>query len=115
MAIYAAFLCKADNETLTLYMNYTYCTSFDLASDAESDGEWDALSGAVVNPWMGDQLSGPSDFDLRHQINGHSGFPMSSGTRYCFPTNWHLGDDAIAASPISGGQFNVLDPSGSRT
>lgn len=140
---------KQMSQGLQFDLNYTYSTSFDLASDSESVGEWDALSGAVVNPWMGDQLSGPSDFDLRHQVNGQwvwqlpfgkgqhfagnvgrgldaivggwqlsgltrwsSGFPVSGGTCFCFPTNWQLTGTSIAASRLNGGNYNVLDPSG---
>ncbi|MGB6483094.1 MAG: carboxypeptidase regulatory-like domain-containing protein [Candidatus Acidiferrales bacterium] len=134
---------------LQFNVNYTYSTSFDLASDAESVGEWSALSGNVVNPWMGNQLSGPSDFDLRHQINAQwvwqlpfgqgrqlashinrpldaviggwqlsglmrwsSGFPVSAGTCFCFPTNWQLTGVATSTSQISGGHYDVADQGG---
>ena len=140
---------KQMSQGLQFNLNYTYGTSFDLASDAESVGEWAALSGNVVNPWMGNQLSGASDFDLRHQINGQwfwqlpfgqgrpfashigkgldaiiggwqfsgvsrwsSGFPVSAGTCFCFPTNWQLTGLAISSVAISSGHHNVVDPSG---
>lgn len=143
---------KQMSQGLSFNLNYTYSNSFDLASDAESVGEWSGLSGEVVNPWMGNQLSGASDFDLRHQINGNwlwnlpfgqgrplashvgkgldaliggwqlsgitrwsSGFPVSAGTCFCFPTNWQLTGLASATNRISGGHFNVPDPSGSLT
>jgi hypothetical protein len=143
---------KQMSQGLQFNVNYTYSTSFDLASDAESVGEWSALSGDVVNPWMGNQLSGPSDFDLRHQINGQwlwqipfgqgrpfashagkgldaviggwqlsglahwsSGFPVSGGTCFCFPTNWQLSGVAMAASRINGGHYNVKDVGGALT
>lgn len=143
---------KQMSQGLQFNVNYTYSTSFDLASDAESVGEWAALSGNVVNPWMGNQLSGASDFDLRHQINAQyiwqlpfgqgrplashvgkgldaviggwalsgltrwsSGFPVSAGTCFCFPTNWQLTGLAIANTQLSGGHFSVPDPSGSVT
>ncbi|MGC1106602.1 MAG: carboxypeptidase regulatory-like domain-containing protein [Candidatus Acidiferrales bacterium] len=143
---------KQMSQGLSFNVNYTYSTSFDLASDAESVGEWSALSGNVVNPWMGDQLSGPSDFDLRHQINGQwvwqlpfgqgrmlashvnrgldaviggwqlsgltrwsSGFPVSAGTCFCFPTNWQLTGLATASSQLSGSHSNVVDPGGTLT
>jgi hypothetical protein len=144
---------KEMSQGLSFNVNYTYSTSFDLASDAESVGEWNGLSGEVVNPWMGNQLSGPSDFDLRHQINANwlwnlpfgegrpfashigkgldaiiggwqlsgitrwsSGFPVSGGTCFCFPTNWQLTGVAMAASRINGGHYlNVKDPGGSLT
>lgn len=143
---------KQMSQGLSFNVNYTYSTSFDLASDGESVGEWSGLSGEVVNPWMGNQLSGPSDFDLRHQINGHwvwqlpfgqgrpfashvgkaldalvggwqlsgitrwsSGFPISGGTCFCFPTNWQLTGLASATNRLSGGHSNVTDPAGSLT
>jgi carboxypeptidase family protein/TonB-dependent receptor-like protein len=143
---------KQMSQGIQFNLNYTYSTSFDLASDAESVGEWSSLSGNVVNPWMGNQLSGASDFDLRHQINGQwvwqlpfgqgrmlashigrgldaviggwqfsgltrwsSGFPVSAGTCFCFPTNWQLTGLAISNTSISSSHHNVLDPSGART
>ncbi len=141
---------KQMSQGLSFNVNYTYSTSFDLASDAESVGEWSALSGDVVNPWMGNQLSGPSDFDLRHQINAQyiwqlpfgqgrpfashigkgldaviggwelsgltrwsSGFPVSAGTCFCFPTNWQLTGDAMSSAQISGGHYSVAPQPGS--
>lgn len=143
---------KQMSRGLQFNVNYTYSTSFDLASDAESVGEWSSLSGNVVNPWMGDQLSGPSDFDLRHQVNAQwvwelpfgrgrsfasninrpldaviggwqlsglmrwsSGFPVSAGTCFCFPTNWQLTGDAISPVQVTGGHYNVVDQGGNRT
>lgn len=143
---------KQMSQGLQFNLNYTYSTSFDLASDAEGIGRWDSLSGDVVNPWMGNQLSGPSDFDLRNQVNAQyiwqlpfgkgrplashvgrgldaiiggwqlsgltrwsSGFPVSAGTCFCFPTNWQLTGDAIASQRISGGQSNTIDQAGNRT
>jgi len=143
---------KQMSQGIQFNLNYTYSTSFDLASDAESVGEWAALSGNVVNPWMGNQLSGASDFDLRHQINGQwvwqlpfgqgrpfashigrgldaiiggwrfsgvtrwsSGFPVSAGTCFCFPTNWQLTGLAISNTQISSFHHNVVDGAGNRT
>jgi hypothetical protein len=143
---------KQMSQGVQFNLNYTYSTSFDLASDAESVGEWSGLSGEVVNPWMGNQLSGPSDFDLRHQINGQwiwqlpfgqgrllashvnrgldaiiggwevsgltrwsSGFPVSAGTCFCFPTNWQLTGDAMSSVHIDGGHYDVVDGGGDLT
>ena len=143
---------KQMSQGIQFNVNYTYSTSFDLASDAESVGEWSGLSGEVVNPWMGDQLSGASDFDLRHQINAQwlwqlpfgrgrqlashinkgldaaiggwqlsgltrwsSGFPVSAGTCFCFPTNWQLTGDAISPVQVTGGHYNVPDQGGAVT
>jgi hypothetical protein len=143
---------KQMSQGVQFNLNYTFSNSLDLASDAESVGEWGALSGDVVNPWMGNQLGGPSDFDLRHQINAQyiwqlpfgqgrplashvgkgldaviggwelsgltrwsSGFPVSGGTCFCFPTNWQLTGTAISSAQITGGHYSVPDPSGSVT
>lgn len=76
-------------------LNYTYGTSFDLASDAERVGEWGALSGDVVNPWMGNQLSGPSDFDLRHQINANWNWNLPFGQGAALASHVGKGLDAI--------------------
>ena len=76
-------------------LNYTYGTSFDLASDAERVGEWNGLSGEVVNPWMGNQLSGPSDFDLRHQINANWNWNLPFGQGAHFASHVGKGLDAL--------------------
>lgn len=89
---------------LQFNLNYTYSTSFDLASDAESVGEWNALSGDVVNPWMGDQLSGPSDFDLRNQVNGQWVWQLPFGKGRPLASHIGRGLDAI----IGGWQFSGL-------
>lgn len=76
-------------------LNYTYGTSFDLASDAERVGEWGGLSGEVVNPWMGNQLSGPSDFDLRHQINANWNWNLPFGQGAALASHVGKGLDAV--------------------
>jgi hypothetical protein len=106
---------KQMSQGLQFDVNYTYSTSFDLASDAESVGLWSALSGNVVNPWEGNQLSGPSDFDLRHQINGEwiwqlpfgQGRPFASGIGKGLDAvigGWQLSGDTRWSSgfPVSG-------------
>lgn len=86
---------KQMSQGLQFNVNYTYSTSFDLASDAESVGEWSALSGNVVNPWMGDQLSGPSDFDLRHQLNAQYIWQLPFGQGRLLGSHVGKGVDAI--------------------
>src|SRR5262249_35230680 len=65
---------------LDLDVNYTFSKSLDENSNAERVNEYEqgngsssgsavAYSGQVVNAWMPHQLYGPSDFDVRHQIN----------------------------------------------
>ncbi|HEV2223241.1 MAG TPA: carboxypeptidase regulatory-like domain-containing protein [Terriglobia bacterium] len=86
---------KQMSQGLQFNVNYTYSTSFDLASDAESVGEWNALSGNVVNPWMGNQLSGPSDFDLRHQINAQWVWSLPFGEGRPLASHIGKGLDAV--------------------
>jgi Carboxypeptidase regulatory-like domain len=47
--------------------NYTYSKSNDIESMAERGPRHN--SAVIINPWSPYQLYGPSDFDLRHQIN----------------------------------------------
>lgn len=49
--------------------NYTYSKSLDLESQAERGVHF--LTDSIINPWSPQQMYGPSDFDLRHQINGY--------------------------------------------
>ena len=49
-------------------LNYTYSKSNDIASQAERGIHY--LTDSIINPWSPRQMYGPSDFDLRHQING---------------------------------------------
>lgn len=86
---------KQMSQGLQFNVNYTYSTSFDLASDAESVGEWSALSGNVVNPWMGNQLSGASDFDLRHQVNGQWVWSLPFGEGRQMASHISKGLDAV--------------------
>ena len=95
---------KQMSNGLQFNLNYTYSTSFDLASDAESVGEWGSLSGDVVNPWMGNQLSGPSDFDLRHQINGQWVWQIPFGQGRPLASHIGKGLDAL----IGGWQLSGL-------
>jgi hypothetical protein len=52
-----------------LGLNYTYSKSNDIESQAERGAHY--LTDSVINPWSPHQMYGPSDFDLRHQINGY--------------------------------------------
>ncbi|HEU5412002.1 MAG TPA: carboxypeptidase regulatory-like domain-containing protein [Candidatus Acidoferrales bacterium] len=94
---------KQMSQGLQFDVNYTYGTSFDIASDAERVGEWGGLGGEVVNPWMGNQLSGPSDFDLRHQINANWVWDLPFGEGRPFAS--HVGkalDAVIGGWQLSG-------------
>ncbi|MFZ1139811.1 MAG: carboxypeptidase-like regulatory domain-containing protein [Candidatus Sulfotelmatobacter sp.] len=50
-------------------LNYTYSKSNDLESQAERGVHY--LTDSIINAWSPNQMYGPSDFDLRHQINGY--------------------------------------------
>ncbi len=49
--------------------NYTYSHSLDIASFSERAAHF--LTDSIINPWDPHQMYGPSDFDLRHQINAY--------------------------------------------
>jgi hypothetical protein len=51
--------------------NYTYGKSIDISSDAERVGEYGGLGGQIINSWDPSAGRGPSDFDLRHQLNAN--------------------------------------------
>ena len=49
--------------------NYTYSKSLDIESMAERGAHY--LTDSIINAWNPGQMYGPSDYDLRHQINGY--------------------------------------------
>jgi hypothetical protein len=49
--------------------NYTYSKALDVESAAGRTVKFN--DNVIVNPWSPYQLYGPSDFDLRHQLNGY--------------------------------------------
>lgn len=50
-------------------LNYTYAKSLDVESMAERGAQY--LTDSVINAFYPQQMYGPSDSDLRHQINGY--------------------------------------------
>jgi hypothetical protein len=58
--------------------NYTYSHSLDTASFSERSVHF--LTDSIINPWNPHQMYGPSDFDLRHQINGYWVAELPFGT-----------------------------------
>jgi len=50
-------------------LNYTYSKNLDIESMAERGVHY--LTDSVINAWNPGQMYGPSDADLRHQINGY--------------------------------------------
>ena len=49
--------------------NYTYSKTMDIESFAERGTQF--LTSSVINPWDINQMYGPADYDLRHQINAY--------------------------------------------
>ena len=62
--------------------NYTYSHSLDIESQAERGVQF--LTDSVINPWNPNQMYGPSDFDLRHQINAYwvAQLPFGHGRKF---------------------------------
>ena len=59
-------------------VNYTLSKSKDLGSSVERGNTWfpqglGGDSGILMNPWQPDRQWGPSDFDVRHQLNVNCG------------------------------------------
>lgn len=53
-------------------LNYTYSKSLDTTSQAERLGSSGGINYAqVFNTWAPNQIYGPSDFDVRHQLNSN--------------------------------------------
>lgn len=76
--------------------NYTFSKSLDIESMAERGIRHD--SAVIVNPWSPYQLYGPSEFDLRHQVNGYwvAQLPFGRGKKFA-------GNDSRWADAIIGG------------
>jgi hypothetical protein len=65
--------------------NYTFSKSLDATSQAERLGSSGSVNNAqIINTWAPSQLYGPSDFDLRHQINANYiwNLPFGRGQRF---------------------------------
>lgn len=66
-------------------LNYTYSKSLDTTSQAERLGSSGGINNAqIFNTWDPNQIYGPSDFDIRHQINGNYiwTLPFGRGQRF---------------------------------
>lgn len=75
---------------LMVDVNYTYSKSLDQNSNAERINEYEngggtalSWSGQVINSWNTKGLNGPSDFDVRHQLNANwvLSVPVGHGKR----------------------------------
>ena len=80
-------------------LNYTYSKALDIESMAERGVHY--LTDSVINAWDPGQMYGPSDSDLRHQINGYLVVQLPFGRGKALATNVHGVTDAL----ISGWQL----------
>lgn len=81
--------------------NYTYSHSLDIASFAERAAHF--LTDSIINAWDPQQMYGPSDFDLRHQINGYwvAQLPFGTGKAVAGHAN-RLADSVIGGWQLAG-------------
>jgi hypothetical protein len=84
--------------------NYTYGKSIDVSSDAERVGAWGGLGGQIINAWNPTSNRGPSDFDLRHQINTNFIWQMPFGRGQAIARDANKFTDAL----IGGWQLSGL-------
>jgi len=89
------FLLRSRNiRGLQFDFNYVYSKSIDVGSDSERVPTFGGLS-AVVNTWAPNQMRGPSDFDLRHQINSNWVYDLPVGRGRKFGHDWNKAADLI--------------------
>ena len=101
-------------------VNYTLSKSEDLASSVERGSAWfpqgtNGDSGFLTNPWQPELQWGPSDFDVRHQlnVNGVADLPFGRGKKWGGDAsnlvNAIIGDWSVAGllRLTSGFPFNV--------
>ncbi|HET9741392.1 MAG TPA: carboxypeptidase-like regulatory domain-containing protein [Terriglobales bacterium] len=81
--------------------NYTYSKSLDISSEAERGGH--ALFDSIINPWSPQQMYAPSDFDLRHQINGYWVAELPFGHGRAFGSGMNRALDAVLGGWQLGG------------
>ena len=65
--------------------NYTFSKSLDITSQAERLGNSASTNySQIMNTWQPNQLYGPSDYDVRHQINSNFvwNLPFGTGKKY---------------------------------
>ena len=75
-------------------LNYVYSKSIDEGSDAERASTFGGLS-AIINTWDPAQMRGPSDFDLRHQINSNWVYDLPFGKGKHFGHDWNSFTDTL--------------------
>jgi hypothetical protein len=81
--------------------NYTYSKALDIESMAERGVHY--LTDSVINAWDPGQMYGPSDADLRHQINGYWVVELPFGRGKALASNAHGVVDALIGGWRLGG------------
>ena len=74
--------------------NYVYSKSIDEGSDSERATTFGGLS-AIINTWAPAQMRGPSDFDLRHQINSNWAYDLPFGRGKWLGHDWNRFTDTL--------------------
>jgi len=74
-------------------VNYTYSKALDIESSSERSIHY--LTDSVINAWDPGQMYGPSDADLRHQINGYWVVEMPFGRGKALAGSAHGALDAL--------------------
>lgn len=82
-------------------LNYTYSKALDIESMAERGVHY--LTDSVINAWNPRQMYGPSDADLRHQINGYWVVDLPFGSGKALAGNAHGALDAVIGGWRLGG------------
>ncbi len=86
------------SDGLQFDLNYTYSKSIDIGSNAERINHFQGsgFASQVLNSWFPNQLRGPSDFDLTHQINANWVYQLPFGRGKRFGTGMNRLLDAMA-------------------
>jgi hypothetical protein len=92
---------KQMSHGLLFGLNYTYSKSLDLESQAERGVQY--LTDSIINSWSPSQMYAPSDYDLRHQINGYWVAQLPFGRGREFAGNVGKGVDAVIGGWQLGG------------
>ena len=82
-------------------LNYTYSKALDIESSSERSVHY--LTDSVINAWNPRQMYGPSDADLRHQINGYWVVDLPFGRGKALASNAHGALDAVIGGWRLGG------------
>lgn len=80
---------RGHRQGLTFDLNYTFSKAMDEGSNAEYINQFAGVGFAsqIVNAWRPRQNYGPSDYDLRHQINANWVYELPFGAKKRFASN----------------------------